>query len=158
MFNRAVALLLCLFFCPLLVAQTKSDQSQSEVRATLAKFVHAFDDLDWETFRLSFSDDATVFYPRAFPQRATGRKAFEETFKRVFDQIRGDKTKPPYMDIQPRNLEVQTFGGVAIATFHLDDRAGFLNRRTIVLNRTAEGWKIVHLHASEVAVPVQGGN
>ena len=39
-----------------------------------------------------------------------------------------------------------------IATFHLDDRAGFLNRRTIVLNRTKAGWKIVHLHASEVSV------
>ena len=153
MFNRAVALLLCLSVCPILGAQTKSDEAQSEVRATLAKFVRAFDDLDWETFRLSFSNDATVFYPRAFPQRATGRKAFEETFKRVFDQIRGDKTKPPYMDIQPRNLAIQMFGDVAVATFDLDDRPAMLNRRTIVLYKRQAEWKIVHIHASEVALP-----
>ena len=154
MFRRANSVLLCLSFSPILLAQTKPDQAQSEVRATLTKFVRAFDDLDWETFRLAFSDDATVFYPRGFPERASGRKAFEKTFKLVFDQIGGGKTKAPYMDIQPKDLEVQVFGDVAIATFHLDDRAGLLNRRTIVLHRTKEGWKIVHLHASEVSVPV----
>jgi hypothetical protein len=47
---------------------------------------------------------------------------------------------------------VQIYGDTAIATFHLDDRPGFLNRRTIVLHRSRTGWKIVHLHASEVPV------
>jgi ketosteroid isomerase-like protein len=56
------------------------------------------------------------------------------------------------MDIQPKEMRIQLFGDVAIATFHLDDRAGFLNRRTIVLNKAEKGWKIVHLHASEVSV------
>ena len=70
-----------------------------------------------------------------------GRKAFEKTFKLVFDQIGGGKTIAPYMDIRPKDLEVQVFGDVAIATFHLDDRVGLLNRRTIVLNRTKEGWE-----------------
>ena len=108
-------------------------------------------DLDWDTFRLAFSDDATAFYPRAFPERANGRAEFEKTFKVVFDQIRGGKTKPPYMDIRPKEMKVQLFGNIAIATFHLDDRAGFLNRRTVVLRNTKTGWRIVHLHASEVA-------
>jgi len=53
-------------------------------------------------------------------------------------------------------MRIQFFGDVAIATFHLDDRAGFLNRRTIVLNKTEQGWKIVHLHASEVSVACVG--
>jgi len=121
----------------------------SEVREALAKFIHAFDDLDWEGFRLAFADDATVFY-RAFPERANGRTEFEKTFKTVFEQIRGGKTAAPYMDIQPKNMDTQIFGDVAVATFHLDDRTGFLNRRTIVLNKTVSGWKIVHLHASEI--------
>jgi hypothetical protein len=55
------------------------------------------------------------------------------------------------MDIKPQDMKIQLFDDVAIATFHLDDRAGFLNRRTIVLNKTKAGWKIVHLHASEVS-------
>jgi ketosteroid isomerase-like protein len=102
-------------------------------------------DLDWDSFRLAFD-------PRAFPDRASGRAEFEKTFKAVFEQIRDGKTAAPYMDIRPRGLRIQMIGKVAIATFHLDDRAGFINRRTLVLKKTKTGWKIVHLHASEVRI------
>lgn len=61
-------------------------------RDVLAKFIYAFDNLDWENFRLAFDDSATVFYPRAFPKRATGRAEYEKTFKTVFEQIRAGKT------------------------------------------------------------------
>ena len=124
-----------------------------EVRRTLAQFIRAFENLDWDGFRTAFDDEATVFCPRAFPERASGRAEFEKTFKIVFEQIRGGKTAAPYMHIEPRGLAVQMLGDTAIATFHLDDRAGFLNRRTLVLHKTPAGWKIVHLHASEVALP-----
>jgi hypothetical protein len=56
------------------------------------------------------------------------------------------------MDIRPRELKIQMFDGIAIATFHLDDRSGFVNRRTIVLHKRDSQWKIVHLHASEVEI------
>jgi len=70
----------------------------------------------------------------------------------VFEQIRNGRTNGPYMDIQPKDMKIQMFGNVAIVTFHLDDRPGFLNRRTIVLNKSKMGWKIVHLHASEASI------
>ena len=133
-------------------AQEKSTTAQSQFESAFAHFVVAFDNLDWEKFRLAFDDNATVFYPRAFPERASAREAFEKTFRLVFQQIRDGKTQPPFMDIEPKDMKVQLFGDTAIATFHLHDRAGFLNRRTIVLHNTATGWKIVHLHASEVAI------
>jgi ketosteroid isomerase-like protein len=151
MIRRITFALFCLLVLPSLLAQTKPAPPQSEVRDALANFLRAFGNLDWDAFRLTFSDDATVFYPRGFPERADGRVEFEKTFKVVFDQIRGGKTCAPYIAIQPKGLRVQSFGNVAIATFHLDDRAGFVNRRTIVLNKTKAGWKIVHLHASEVS-------
>jgi ketosteroid isomerase-like protein len=133
-------------------AQSQPQPVESEVKNALASFIRAFDDLDWEGFRLAFDDNATVFYPRAVPERANGRAEFEKTFKTVFEQIRSGKTAAPYMDIQPKGVRIQVFGNVAIVTFHLDDREGFLNRRTIVLNKTEQGWKIVHLHASEVSL------
>ena len=150
---RALRIILLLVLSiPAIAMQEMPSPAESEVRDTLAKFILAFDNLDWDRFRLFFDDNATVFYPRAFPERANGRAEFEKTFKIFFDQIRGNKQSPPYMDIQPRKLEVQLFGDIAIATFHLDDRASMLNRRTIVLHKTPAGWKIVHLHASEVAL------
>jgi ketosteroid isomerase-like protein len=127
-------------------------KAEMEVRGTLTQFLTAFDNLDWDAFRNSFTDDATVFYPRAMPRRASGRDEFEPGFKKVFDQVRGNKKGPPYIHIEPKELKVQMLGDIAIVTFHLDDRPGFLNRRTVVMRTTGSGWKIVHLHASEVAI------
>jgi SnoaL-like domain len=85
-------------------------------------------------------------------QCANGRAEFEKTFQVVFQQIRGNRVAAPYMDLQPKDMVIQEFGDVAIATFHLDDRPGVVNRRTIVLHKTKTGWKIVQLHASEVSI------
>lgn len=122
------------------------------LEVALDRFVAAFENLDWEAFRLSFDDEALVFYPRGFAERASGRDEFEPNFKIVFEQIRGDQTEPPYMKIEPRGLKIQNLGDIAIITFHLDDRGGFVNRRTLVMRKRAQGWKIVHLHASEVSL------
>lgn len=131
---------------------SRPPEPEQDVRAFLARFVQAFDNLDWEKFRSCFADDATVFQPRGFARRADGRNEIEREFHIVFDFIRGNKTAPPYMALDPQDLRVQSFGDTAIVTFHLADRPGFVNRRTLVLHRDEAGWKIVHLHASEVAV------
>jgi len=126
---------------------------EDEVRQTLSQFVYAFDNLDWDRFAGFFSDDATMFQPRRFTRRAENKAGIESQFRQIFQTIRGDQTKPPYMKIQPRDLRVQMLStDVAIVTFHLDDRPNVLNRRTIVWQRTKSGWKIVHIHASEVAI------
>ena len=144
-------LLLAVAILPAAMSAASKNNAESEVRETLTNFIQAFDNLDWDKFRSFFADDATVFYPREFPRRANGRREFEEYFQKVFDRIRGGRTQAPYMDIQPRDLALQIEGDVCIVTFHLDDRPGFLNRRTVVLAKQKSGWKIIHLHASEVA-------
>jgi ketosteroid isomerase-like protein len=148
-----IAIAVFVFLIPSGFAQSQGTSAEAEVQKTLAQFIRAFDDLDWEHFRLAFDDNATVFLPRGVPERADGRAEFEKAFKNVFEQIRAGKAAAPYMDIQPKEMKLQIFGNTAIATFHLDDRAGLLNRRTIVLEKTQGGWKIVHLHASEVPLP-----
>ena len=153
MVTRLALALLLLLTPPFSLAQKAPVSKELEVREALAKFIDAFENLDWEKFRLAFDDNATVFYPRAFPERANGRSEFEKTFNVVFEQIRSQKTAAPYHKIEPRDLKIQVYGDMAIVTFHLDDRAGFLNRRTMILHRTNAGWKIVHLHASEVSMP-----
>ena len=42
---------------------------------------------------------------------------------------------------------VQVHGEAAVVTFHLGDEPPF-SRRTLVFAQRSEGWKIVHLHAS----------
>ncbi len=141
-----------------LSAQASASAAQEPViRAFLAEFISAFDNLEWDKFRNSFTDDATVFYPRGVANRADGRAQYEAHFRLVFEQIRAGTTSGPYMDLQPRDLQVQIIGATAIVTFQLDDRPGFINRRTLVLRKLGGVWKITHLHASEVAVSPQEG-
>jgi len=152
--NRILALMfVALIPLGVLARAEETSAQEQEIKQTLDRFIQAFDNLDWESFRAAFADDATVFYPRAVPNRAEGRTEFEHTFRQVFEQIRAGRTTGPYMDIRPRALKMQIAGDVAIVTFHLDDRPGFVNRRTIVLKKFPAGWKIIHLHASEVSAP-----
>jgi ketosteroid isomerase-like protein len=148
---RSALVLILLSTVSIVCYADPADSAEAEVHKTLSDFIQAFDNLEWGRFCAAFSDDATVFYPREFPSRASGRQEYERTFQKVFDRIRAGRTQGPYMDIQPRDLRLQIAGNVAIVTFHLDDRPGFLSRRTIVLQKQPCGWKIIHLHASEVA-------
>src|SRR5438445_13493132 len=77
----------------------ETESLETEVRATLAQFITAFDNLDWEAFRSAFDDDATVFYPRGVPERANGRAEFERTCRIVFEHIRQRTTAAPFMAI-----------------------------------------------------------
>jgi ketosteroid isomerase-like protein len=128
-----------------------SENASDEARRTLTKFLTAFANLDWEAFRSFFADDATVYFPSQRANRATGRAEIEATFRQVFERIRATKTAPPYLNLDPADLDVQLFRDTAVATFHLHDMMpNVIGRRTVVLEKRAGEWKIVHLHASNV--------
>jgi ketosteroid isomerase-like protein len=126
---------------------SKSDSAA--VEKTAQQFVEAFTNLDWERFRKFFAADATVFFPPSarFPRRANGKTEIESVFRSVFDNARKQKSSPPYLNIQPKEMKIEMLGDVAIVTFHLED-PDFLGRRTIVFQKRGGQWVIVHLHAS----------
>ncbi len=152
---KSTLLIVCIFACleSGLAQSSQSNRDESEVRQTLQNFLTSFDDLDMQRFISFFEEDASIFYPRGTAKRVDGRDAIQSQFTEVFAGIRGRQTHPPYMHIEPRNTGIQLLGEVAIVTFHLDDRPGMLNRRTVILHKTTSGWKIAHLHASEVKYP-----
>jgi uncharacterized protein (TIGR02246 family) len=162
--SLAVALaMLCLFSAAERPKRILSNTSPSraaenanvEVRRTLTKFLTAFANLDWDAFRNFFADDATVYFPSQRANRATGRAEIEATFRQVFERIRATKTAPPYLNLDPADLDVQLFRDSAVATFHLNDMPNVIGRRTVVLEKRAGEWKIVHLHASNVEQALQ---
>lgn len=128
---------------------------EAEVRAALALFLTAFERLDWEAFRQSFADDATVFFPAPSPpRRHDGRAAFEAAFTDVFAQIRAAAPSgPPFHRLDPEDLQVTQLGpDTALVTFHLHNPER-LARRTVVMARRGAAWKIVHMHATNVPRP-----
>jgi len=115
------------------------DRSTGEL--ALSTFLDAFGDLDRARMDACFTDDATVF-PRFGGPRHRGFWIAE------FDTWRATRPGPPYHHVEPKDLHIQPLGEVAVATFHLDNVPAVLGRRTLVLVRTPDGWKIAHLHAS----------
>ena len=126
------------------------ENAADEVRRTLTRFLTAFENLDWEAFRNCFADDATVYFPSQRASRATGRAEIDTTFRHVFERIRTTKSSPPYLNLEPADLDIQVFRDTAVATFHLYDVPNTIGRRTVVLEKRTGEWKIVHLHASNV--------
>ncbi len=119
-----------------------------EVARFLDSFVDSFNNLEWDRFRDHFSDEATVFFPAPYtPARASGRAAVEEGFRGVFERWRNERPGPPYLDIRPLDVMVQSYGEIHVVTFHLADGEKH-SRRTFVLGKEAGVLKILHLHAS----------
>ena len=134
-------------------AQNKTEAAEADslpVQRAAEAFIVAFNNLDWEKFRRSFSDDATVFFPFSqVPRRANGRAEVEAVFKFFFDEVRKQKPNPPYQNIEPKDMKIQVLGDVAVVTFHLGE-GDPVGRRTVVFQKNKGAWLIVHLHASTV--------
>ena len=127
---------------------SKDATAEGQVQNAAEAFIDAFNNLDWEAFRATFSDDATVFFPTpGISRRATGRSEVEGFFRPLFDEFRSRRSAPPYLDIDPKDTHVQILEDAAIVTFHLEDME-LLNRRTVVFQKRDGRWLIVHLHAS----------
>ena len=123
-------------------------ETPPEVARFLDSFIDSFNNLEWDRFRDHFSDEATVFFPAPYArERASGRTAVEAGFRGVFERWRKERPGPPYLDLRPLDVMVQSYGEIHVVTFHLADGELRL-RRTFVLGREGGELKILHLHAS----------
>jgi len=132
----------------------KANPDSPAVQKAADDFIVAFNNLEWETFRNSFTDNATVFFPFIqVPRRANGRAEVESLFKQFFDAVRKRKSKPPYQNIDPKDTHIQMLDKeAAIFTFHLPGDESF-NRRTLVFQKQKGKWLIAHMHASVFVKP-----
>jgi ketosteroid isomerase-like protein len=146
---RALALV-----CVIGATVAAQESSQPDVERAFNRFIAAFNNLDWDSFRSALADDVTVFnpdIPEAPPlERLDGRQEVEEGFKQVFLASRKQSSGPPYLHIVPRNVRIQMLGEAAIVTFEFERDSNSFGRRTLVFHRGPHGWKIVHIHASNV--------
>jgi uncharacterized protein (TIGR02246 family) len=135
------------------LASAQDEPSQDNPMLTVQAFVRSNEAGDVERTLNTFDDAATVFFPGERPQLASGKATIREVFVKIFEQRKGPVT------ITLRDVNVQRFGNTAIVTAHLRDlpaatvqEATTFPRRTFVLQRVADRWLIVHLHASSLAV------
>ena len=132
-------------------AQRRSTQ---EIERVVTDFLTAFGNRDFAQFLPFFSEDATMFFPPSAPAPTGLVRGRNED--RADSQ--GDLCKVPIThfgpghSIRPLDLLVEEFGDAAVVTFHLGSEAA-RQRRTIVMRRVGEQWRIAHLHGSASATP-----
>jgi len=126
--------------------------------AALTTFLRAFENGELDVMEASFAADASTF-PRAVMSSETVTPIDTADYRRVTGLDPGmreliaswqdSSTGPPFMTLDPKELEIRVFTDAAIVSFHLED-GDMLSRRTFVLGKEEGSWKIVHLHASNV--------
>lgn len=122
----------------------------NSVEAAFLDFIAAFNALDWLRFSQCFASDVSLFAPE--PQqglracRVDGAPAVQAHFEAVF-AAEGSRGARP--GINPTNVRIQHVGqATSLVTFEFARAAGSVGRRTILFQRLPEGWKVVHVHAS----------
>jgi len=122
------------------------------IETALAHFVRVFNALDWDAFAACFADDATVIAPFPDqPRMVVGKAAFEQAWRPVFERGRARYPGPPYLNIAPKDTQLQPLGvDACLVSFHFESLMGSPrpHRRSIVFERRDGRWQIVHLHAS----------
>jgi ketosteroid isomerase-like protein len=146
--NRLALTIFCLIVNFSLSAQSRDSIA---VMKSATNFVTAFNNFDWATFRASFTDDATIFYPFwSQAKRLNGRQEIETAWLTIFPEfVNPENTRR--LQISPKDIHIQLYRKTAIVTFHLGDGVTTLSRRTLVMIKERRGWKIAHLHASSVS-------
>jgi ketosteroid isomerase-like protein len=144
-----MALKLITLFTVLGFTNLQAQESKNEINQMLTSFVKNLNDLDLDPFIENFASEATVFYPRnTFPiKRVSGKEAIKNEFKAFFDNVRGSRTKPPFLNILPIDKELNVYNNIAVVSLHFQMGEEF-HRRTIILEKIKNKWLIIHLHAS----------
>lgn len=152
---------LAIGFLVFMTAGGPSHAAEAEVQAALDAFVEAFERGDKAAMLAAFADDAVTF-PRAIMGPRSDETLDRDDYRRVpgidpqmlalIDRLTRTAERPPYLDIEPRDVDIRVSGNMALATFHLVGTRS-LGRRTFVLVKRDGAWKILHLHASNVVEP-----
>ncbi len=129
------------FISALLFATACATARHEDAGDAMRAWMDALNSLDEARIVDAFAEDATAFFPVVKAERVDGKTAIAAVFQ---DYVQANTKKT---NIVPEDLRVQQFGDVAVVTFNVHNPSA-VSRRTFVWRRDAQGWRIVHLHAS----------
>jgi ketosteroid isomerase-like protein len=115
----------------------------------LQNFLRAFSQLQLDELMACFADDATAFFPiEHHCEQLAGKAAIREAFAQVIARVR--TTGATRMNLEAEGMQTQAYDDIAIITFHI--RGEHLSRRTFVLRRADNEWRIAHFHGSNAPI------
>ncbi|MBS0395913.1 MAG: nuclear transport factor 2 family protein [Proteobacteria bacterium] len=124
---------------------------ETELRAALQDLLFAVATADVPALQALFCDDATMHFPMGEPHGLiVGRAAIAARFERLFGTLRARLPGPPYARFKIEEfayLPLDARHAAVYATLSVDGRIG---RRTLLMRRDPQAYRILHLHASNV--------
>ena len=122
-------------------------QATNEAQETLQQFFNAVMSQKLDSIMNFFNEDAQMFSPLGtLPARLDGRAAIRSQFETILQVFKSPDGAP--MKIEPQDMDPRELAPNAVLfTFHLR-LPGPLHRRSILLYKTGNAWRIAHIHAS----------
>jgi len=126
-------------------------QATEEALHTLNEFMSAVMAQKHDAIMVFFQEDAQMFSPLGvFPARLDGRSAIGKQFETILQTLMAQPGGGIKLD--PQDMVIRELAPNAVLfTFHLR-LPGPLHRRSILLMKSGNDWRIAHIHAS-VASP-----
>lgn len=118
----------------------------AEIQQAVDELLRSARYLEWDAFRACFASDATVLY-MGKSSRSDGWEGLESFFRPLFDGP-AKTGSPPYLTIEPIDLQIQLMENSAVVTYLLGGEEAERTFRTLVYQKRDGQWLIVHLHAS----------
>ena len=145
--NLIKAILISILLIPI---STIAQDDIQDIELALSNFLDALSKGEKDRFESMFTENNTVFSP--FPW-ATKRSTVQDSFAQLFEML---SARPPGQSgggLQPEDLAINVFDNVALITFHLNNNPNTLGRRTVIMVKEMDSWKVQHLHASSSQLP-----
>jgi ketosteroid isomerase-like protein len=131
-------------------AAMSGDTITAVLQPVLQEFLDAIDAADLEALERLWCRDASMYFPFAkTPELHAGREAILARFARMFGDLRArNPGGAPYVRFRVLAFDCIEIGerhAIVYATLGFSRQTG---RRTIVLRREPDGWRLLHVHAS----------
>lgn len=124
---------------------------EAQLRQVLQDLLYAIAIGDPAALEPLWCDEATMHFQFGQPPGLiVGRPAVLERFRRLFAELAARVPGPPYVRFKIEEfacLALDARHAAAYATVTVDGRIG---RRTLILRREPQGFRILHLHASNL--------
>jgi ketosteroid isomerase-like protein len=122
-------------------------QVTNEARETLNQFLAAVMSQNLDRILPFFNQEAQMFSPLGiYDARLDGLAAIGKQFASIMEVVKSQAGGG--LKIEPQDLDVREIApNAALITFHLR-LPGPLHRRTFLMTKGANGWRIAHIHAS----------
>ena len=134
---------------------TESESSSEQIKSLIAKYAKSIDAADTNLAAQVWWDspEASFIHPLGH------ERGFEQIKENVYQRLMGGMFSE--RRLSPRDVTVQMLGDAAVAEFYWDFAAKLRKdgspvtthgRETQVYRRTADGWRLVHVHYSGMPV------